>query len=64
MSEESNYDGFKWIRVKKYSDDASLTWEERYRRLEKHHVEETTFLINEIRRLARKFDLLEKPEQA
>ncbi len=28
---------YKWIKVKKYVDDASLTWEERYNKLEEHH---------------------------
>jgi len=28
---------YKWIKVKKYIDDESLSWEERYKRLEKHH---------------------------
>lgn len=49
----SSYDGYKWIKVKKYRDDPELSWEERYKKLEKHHVEETTFLINEVRKLAK-----------
>ncbi len=36
---------------KKYVDDPSLSWEERYKRLEAHHVEETTFLIARIEKL-------------
>lgn len=40
---------FKWIKVKKYEDNPKLTWEERYKVLEKHHLEETQFLINKIR---------------
>ncbi len=40
---------YKWIKVKKYVDDQSLSWEERYKRLEKHHLEETNFLIDKIR---------------
>ncbi|WP_299674246.1 hypothetical protein [uncultured Tenacibaculum sp.] len=40
---------YKWIKVKKYEDDESLSWEERYKRLEKHHLEETYFLIDKIR---------------
>lgn len=31
--------------IKKYVDDPSLTWEERYKRLEEHHIEETTALV-------------------
>ena len=36
------------IPIKKYEDDPSLPWPERYRRLEAHHLEETTFLIARI----------------
>jgi len=46
-----SYDGYGWIKVKKYSMDESLSWEERYKQLEQHHIEETTFLIDEIRKL-------------
>ncbi len=42
---------YKWIKVKKYVDDPNLSWEERYKRLEQHHVEETTFLINKVREI-------------
>lgn len=42
-------ESYKWIKVKKYKDDSSLTWEERYRLLEEHHIEETNFLISKIR---------------
>lgn len=40
---------YNWIKVKKYKDDPNLSWEERYKQLEIHHIEETTFLINKIR---------------
>ena len=50
------------ISIKKYVDDASLTWEERYRKLEAHHTEETTYLIERgraaEREMSRNFDLL------
>lgn len=36
------------IPIKKYVDDPKLSWEERYRRLEAHHKEETEFLIKTI----------------
>lgn len=39
------------IPIKKYIDDPSLTWEERYKVLEAHHLEETTFLIKRIEEL-------------
>ena len=44
---------FGWIRVARYRDDDTLTWEERYKRLEQHHIEETSFLIERIRTLVR-----------
>ncbi len=37
------------IPIKKYIDDSSLTWEERYRRLEAHHLEETSWMINQLK---------------
>jgi hypothetical protein len=40
---------YKWIKIKKYRDDERLSWEERYKKLEEHHVEETNFLIDKIR---------------
>jgi len=40
---------YRWIKVKKFVDDNSLTWEERYKRLEEHHLQETNFLIEKIR---------------
>lgn len=42
---------YSWIKVKRYVDDESLTWEERYKRLMEHHIEETTFLIDEVNKL-------------
>ena len=42
---------YKWIKVKKYKYDESLTWEDRYRKLKEHHIEETNFLIDKIRDL-------------
>lgn len=44
---------YKWIKVKRYVDDESLSWEERYKKLEAHHVEETTFLINKLREIVK-----------
>lgn len=40
-----------WIKVKKYVDDETLSWEERYKRLLDYHEKETKFLINEVNRL-------------
>jgi hypothetical protein len=39
------------IPIKKYVMDDSLPWKERYRQLEAHHEEETTWMIEEIKRL-------------
>lgn len=50
----TDYSGYDWIKVPKYEMDESLTWEERYRQLEKHHTAETTFLIDLIREIASK----------
>lgn len=44
-------DTYKWIKVKRYEDDETKSWEERYKQLEKHHLEETSFLINKIHEL-------------
>jgi len=34
-------------------DDASLSWEERYNRLNAHHIQETSFLIEKIREIVK-----------
>lgn len=39
------------MKVKKYVDDSSLTWEERYNKLYSHHLEETQELICVIQEL-------------
>lgn len=44
-------DTYNWIKVKRYKYDETKSWEERYRELEKHHLEETSFLINKIREI-------------
>lgn len=31
-----------------YEDDPTLTWEERYKKLESHHVEEMVFLLDAV----------------
>ncbi len=48
---------YKWIKVKRYVDDESLSWEERYQRLDKHHVEETNFLIDKLSEIVKEIDL-------
>jgi hypothetical protein len=47
------YEGYKWIKAGRHKYDPQKSWEDNYRDLEKHHIEETTFLINEIRKLAK-----------
>jgi hypothetical protein len=47
-----SYEGYGWIKVPKYRLDETKTWEERYRDLERHHILETTFLIDKVRELA------------
>lgn len=51
-----DYSGYGWIKVKRYVDDPSLSWEERYARLDAHHTKETTFLINKIRDLSKELN--------
>jgi hypothetical protein len=41
-----NYEGYGWIKVQRYQMDESKSWEERYRDLERHLMQETTFLID------------------
>ncbi len=55
---EKRYEGFGWIKVGRHRDDPGMSWEERFRILEDHHIRETQFLIEEIRRLAKECDKL------
>lgn len=56
MSYSQHYSDYKWIKVRRHKDDPSLSLEERLKALEQHHIEETTFLIEEVRRLAAYID--------
>ncbi len=47
-SEESP--DYSWIKVKRWVDDPSKPWEERFEALKKHHEVETKFLIGECKR--------------
>ncbi len=49
----------RWIGVEKYVDDRTLSLEERYQRLETHHMAETGFLIAKVRELAARVYALE-----
>jgi hypothetical protein len=54
MTEENKkeiLETYKWIKVKSYKMNAELSWEERYKALEQHHIEETNFLIEKVRSL-------------
>ncbi len=42
-----------WIKVERYKDDDTLTWEERYKRLNEHYINETNFLITKIREIVK-----------
>ena len=39
------------IPIKKYIDNSSLSWEQRYKKLDDHHLEETSWMIKEIKKL-------------
>lgn len=56
MTNEERYSDYKWIKVKRHTDDPAKSWEERYKVLDEHHLKETTFLINEVRALAKQLD--------
>lgn len=56
MNYTEKYSDYKWIKISRYKMDDSLTWEERYNQLDKHHIQETQFLIDEIRKLAKLLD--------
>lgn len=51
------------MKIKKYVDDSSLTWEERYNRLQAHHLEETKELINVIQELENELDFFFDDEE-
>jgi hypothetical protein len=46
---------YSWIKVVKHEDSENLSWKERYQKLEKHHIEETSFLIAKVREIVRKY---------
>lgn len=50
---EEILNSYKWIKVKKFVDDETKSWEERFKALEKHHLEETNFLINKTREIVK-----------
>jgi len=42
---------YRWIKVPRYNDDETLSWEERFNKLQEHHIRETQFLIDKVREL-------------
>lgn len=53
-AEASALDGaedYSWIKVPRFVDDPTKSWEDRFKTLEAHHERETTFLIEEVERL-------------
>jgi hypothetical protein len=58
MTMTEYYQGYGWIKVKRFQDDETKSWEERFKALEAHHEKETNFLINEVRKLAEHYDKL------
>lgn len=53
---------FKWVKVGKWIDDPSLSYKERFDKLNAHHILETNFLVNYIRQMVVEFDLADKEE--
>lgn len=47
----SEFSGYGWVKVQQHKYNPLQTWEDNYHDLEKHHIEETTFLIETIRKL-------------
>ncbi len=49
----TDYRDYKWIKVKQWKHDSAKSVEENYKGLQQHHIEETMFLIEEVRKLAK-----------
>jgi hypothetical protein len=58
MNYSEKYKDFSWIKVKKFKDNKAFSFEKRLLLLQKHHEEETNFLIQEVRKLALELDSL------
>lgn len=50
---EEILNSYKWIKVKKFNPDDYSSLEDKYDAFEKHHIEETSFLIDKVRELAK-----------
>jgi hypothetical protein len=44
--------------VKKHTFEPDASWEENYKALDEHHIQETIFLISKVRELAKQIDRL------
>lgn len=60
----NKYEGYSWIKVPKYKIDLTKSWEDRYKELEKHHIAETTFLIDEVRGKNNNLSLADRAKEA
>ena len=56
MSKVKDYEGYAWVKVKRYTPDENTTWQQRFEALQEHHIKETSFLIEEVRKLAKELD--------
>jgi hypothetical protein len=54
---EEILNSYKWIKVPRYKEEdvnnPDVDWKESYQELLKHHIEETSFLINKVRKIAK-----------
>lgn len=48
------------IPIKKYLMDEALSWEDRYRQLETHHLEEVAFMVKRIEQFEALVDSVKK----
>ena len=53
INKDEILNSYKWIEVKRFNPDDYDTFEEKYNALDKHHIEETNFLINKIREIVK-----------
>ena len=43
----------KWVKVERYVEDKDASWEEKYKKLWDHHLEECAFLVDKVREFAK-----------
>jgi len=54
---EKYIQGHNWIQVKQHRYNNTIFDSENYKNLENHHIEETSFLIEKVRELAKKLKI-------